>query len=108
MEARWRLASTCRLRSCSRSLRQPQRTAQAARLKQKHRSYLLRFMGDNMKHILHAVVFLIIVSNLARAQDFKTAPAKLHRELTSTREAWQNIPWHLSLLEARTQAAKEN
>ncbi len=32
---------------------------------------------------------------------------KLHRELQSPREAWQSIPWQLSLLEARAQAAKE-
>ncbi len=32
---------------------------------------------------------------------------KLHKELQSPREAWQSIPWHLSLLEARAQAAKE-
>lgn len=32
---------------------------------------------------------------------------KLHQELRSPREAWQSIPWHLSLLEARAQAAKE-
>ncbi len=34
--------------------------------------------------------------------------AKLHRDLTTAKEAWQTIPWHLSILEARTQAAKEN
>ena len=33
---------------------------------------------------------------------------KLHKELTSVREAWQTIPWQLSLLEARAIAAKEN
>jgi hypothetical protein len=34
--------------------------------------------------------------------------AKLHKELTSAKEPWQSIPWHLSILEARAQAAKEN
>jgi hypothetical protein len=34
--------------------------------------------------------------------------AKLHKELTTAKEPWQSIPWHLSILEARTQAAKEN
>jgi hypothetical protein len=38
----------------------------------------------------------------------RTDPAKLHRDLTAAKEAWQAIPWHLSLLEARAQAAKEN
>jgi hypothetical protein len=33
---------------------------------------------------------------------------KLHGQLTSAKEAWQSIPWHLSVLEACTQAAKEN
>lgn len=32
---------------------------------------------------------------------------KLREELRSPREAWQAIPWHLSILEARAQAAKE-
>ena len=34
--------------------------------------------------------------------------AKLHKELTGAKEPWQSIPWHVSLLEARAQAAKEN
>lgn len=34
--------------------------------------------------------------------------AKLHKDLTTAKEAWQSIPWHLSILEARAQAAKEN
>jgi hypothetical protein len=32
---------------------------------------------------------------------------KLHGELTSAREAWQSIPWHLSILDARAEAARE-
>ena len=32
---------------------------------------------------------------------------RLHKELHSPREPWQTIPWKLSLLEARAQAAKE-
>lgn len=31
---------------------------------------------------------------------------KLHGELTSAREPWQTIPWHLSILDARAEAAK--
>lgn len=34
--------------------------------------------------------------------------AKLHRELVAAKEPWQRIPWHLSLLDAQKQAAKEN
>lgn len=47
---------------------------------------------------------------LTRAGDRPSAAEfeKLHRDLTAAKEAWQTIPWHLSLLEARTQAAKEN
>ena len=32
---------------------------------------------------------------------------KIHKELTSATELWQTIPWHVSLLEARSQAARE-
>jgi hypothetical protein len=32
---------------------------------------------------------------------------KLHKELTSAKEPWQEIPWHVSVLEARSQAARE-
>jgi len=34
--------------------------------------------------------------------------SKIHKELTSAKEPWQSIPWHVSLLEARAQAVKEN
>lgn len=33
---------------------------------------------------------------------------KLHKQLTSAKEAWQTIPWHLSVLEACNEAAKGN
>ena len=33
---------------------------------------------------------------------------KMHKELTSAREPWQTLPWHLSLVEACKQAAKDN
>ena len=32
---------------------------------------------------------------------------KLHKELSCSREPWQEIPWQLSILEARARAAKE-
>jgi hypothetical protein len=55
---------------------------------------------------------LIGASTIALAQDAgKSIPAdfaKLHKDLTSAKESWQTIPWHLSILEARAQAAKEN
>lgn len=38
------------------------------------------------------------------AADFE----RLHQELCSTKEPWQDIPWRLSLLEAQAVAAKEN
>jgi hypothetical protein len=58
---------------------------------------------------------LIIVAGLLaspgtadEARTLSTAEfEKLHQELQSPREAWQAIPWHLSLLEARAQAAIE-
>ena len=33
---------------------------------------------------------------------------KLHKELSSAKEPWQNLPWQLSLVQACTEAAKEN
>ena len=33
---------------------------------------------------------------------------KLHKELTNSREAWQTLPWQLSLVQACKQAAKDN
>src|SRR4051794_29401098 len=33
---------------------------------------------------------------------------ELHNQLTRASEPWQAIPWRLTLLEARAQAAKEN
>lgn len=33
--------------------------------------------------------------------------ARLHRELTGVSEAWQAIPWRLSLLEAQAEAAAQ-
>lgn len=32
---------------------------------------------------------------------------RLHKELTGKKEAWQELPWHLSILSACEQAAKE-
>ena len=33
---------------------------------------------------------------------------KLHNDLTTAKEPWQTMPWHLSILDARAQAAKDN
>jgi hypothetical protein len=47
----------------------------------------------------------------ARADDKALNAAafdRLYKEMTSAREAWQTLPWQLSLTEARKQAAKEN
>ena len=33
---------------------------------------------------------------------------KLHKELSSAKEPWQNLPWQLSLVQACSVAAKEN
>jgi hypothetical protein len=61
-------------------------------------------------HRMIATVMLVGIVTLALGQSADTPAefAKLHNELTSTKEAWQAIPWHVSLLDARTQAAKEN
>ncbi len=55
------------------------------------------------------LALVIAVSGLAQESRL-TQPdfAKLHRDLTSVKEPWQSIPWQVSLLEARAQAAKEN
>lgn len=59
-----------------------------------------------------AVALLFIgAAAFAQAPQPRLTPtefSKLHKELTSTKEAWQSIPWHVSLLEARGQAVKEN
>jgi riboflavin synthase len=44
----------------------------------------------------------------ARAELTTAEFDKLHKELTGAREAWQAIPWQLSLVQACKQAAKEN
>lgn len=52
---------------------------------------------------------LACTTTFARGADGLT-PAefeRLHGELTSAREPWQTLPWKLSLVEARAQAAKE-
>ncbi|MSQ95565.1 MAG: hypothetical protein EXR98_13540 [Gemmataceae bacterium] len=33
---------------------------------------------------------------------------KLHKELSSAKEPWRNLPWQLSLVQACSEAAKEN
>jgi hypothetical protein len=44
----------------------------------------------------------------ALGQDKHADFARLHKELTAAKEPWQTIPWHLSILDARAQATKEN
>ena len=56
-------------------------------------------------------LFAVLLGVTGLAQPGPSKPAeleKIHKDLTTAREAWQAIPWHLSLLEARAQAAKEN
>jgi len=52
-----------------------------------------------------AVAFAAVAS--LSAQDGLDPFKKLHGELTSAKEPWQTIPWHLSILDARAEAAKE-
>jgi hypothetical protein len=33
---------------------------------------------------------------------------KLHKELSAAKEPWQNLPWQLSLVQACSEAAREN
>lgn len=33
---------------------------------------------------------------------------RLHKELSSAKEPWQDLPWQLSLVQACSEAAKEN
>jgi hypothetical protein len=58
---------------------------------------------------LKALALLPLTALLARAEP-RELPGpeyrKLHAELTA-REPWQTIPWRLSLLEARADAARE-
>ena len=63
--------------------------------------------ASRLPFTLVALVFSLSTSGVLRAQqptkdaDFE----RLHKELCSTRELWQDIPWRLSLLEAQTAAA---
>jgi hypothetical protein len=62
-------------------------------------------------------LFSVIAATLAalglslRADEVRGLSAaefeKLHQELRTCREPWQSIPWRLSVLEARAQAAQE-
>lgn len=60
------------------------------------------------KRSIFAFVVVCMIAPLSVHAGEKPDFAKLHRDLTTAKEAWQTIPWHLSILEARTQAAKEN
>jgi hypothetical protein len=53
---------------------------------------------------------LLLLANVATAQSALTVAdfERLHKELGSSKEPWQEIPWRLSLLDARAAAAKEN
>lgn len=53
---------------------------------------------------------LLVFAGIALAQPPMTAAdfERLHKELSSRKEPWQQIPWQLSLLDARTVAVKEN
>jgi hypothetical protein len=60
--------------------------------------------------IIAAPALMLSLSAAALAQpsgkdaDF----ARLHKDLCSTKEPWQDIPWRLSVLDAQAAAAKEN
>lgn len=47
----------------------------------------------------------------ARADEAKLTVEKfekIHGDITSAKELWQGVPWHVSILEARSQAVKEH
>ncbi len=60
--------------------------------------------------VMMVSVALLLFANIPVAQsqlpvaDFE----RLHKDLCSAREPWQEIPWRLSLLDAQALAAKEN
>jgi hypothetical protein len=59
-----------------------------------------------------AITIAVLFSGQARGTDPVALTAaefeKLHRELQPPRdEIWRSIPWHVSLLEGREQAARE-
>ena len=61
-----------------------------------------------MKRCLPIPGLLLALATVAAAGPGDDPFERLHRELTAAREPWQTLPWHLSLLEARAQAAREN
>jgi hypothetical protein len=59
---------------------------------------------------LFAVLCLVGVSSASANEPAPLTQAefdRLQKELQSPRELWQSIPWKLSLLDARAEAAKE-
>lgn len=55
-----------------------------------------------------AGVLAVATPYAARADGISPAQFDiLHRELASATEPWQTLPWELSLIEARSRAAKE-
>lgn len=64
-----------------------------------------------MRHCLvSSLVIACGVSLVAHAGEGGLTVAqfeKLHKKLTAATEPWQSIPWHVSLLEARSQAIEE-
>lgn len=63
---------------------------------------LLRFAAVIVGALLSGTV--AAVEPTPSVADFE----RLHKELFAGREAWQNIPWRLSITEAQAAAAKEN
>jgi hypothetical protein len=53
---------------------------------------------------------LLLVAEIpsARSQLPVADFARLHKDLCSAKEPWQEIPWRLSLLDAQAAARKEN
>lgn len=61
-----------------------------------------------MRTLLRAAAIAVGLLNAAGlSADDLDSFKKLHGELTSAKEPWQTIPWHLSILDARAEAAKE-
>ena len=58
-----------------------------------------------------ALAVMLLAATIGRAQAIADLTIeefqKLHREMQPPDEAWRDLPWHTSLLEARAQAAKE-
>jgi len=64
-----------------------------------------------IKRYMPVVAGLLVLFSASRADEPRGLSLaefeKLHKEMRCSREAWQDVPWQLSILEATARAARE-